>query len=415
LSNHQSIKSLHFQQENLFTYFKTLATNGQLPEFEDLETAARQLYRRYTSLRAQQKAMEGTVEPTIPKGHDWVSEPTPVKENNQHTKKKKGTELDPGPFQGDQVLAKSIAFMRETMHAREMTLATAQGDPGRIWEMIKVMVFTFAGSTHSKYTQYLLELITDLEFECSAELRMALLRTTLANLRGFEGRWMAGDFIQEYFNRLLETVVQRKGVEYGDSFVRDAWSRNIHHIGRLKLEWLEGVGLKARSAKHKGAAKRTEVKILLDLYKDSELHSFRRGRRMESDEFVDDFQRGILKLRGGKLQRWVKKTTRTRNLKRSTSPENNSSPSQATHFGKDTSESFSDTDSEAEESGSTDGRMRRQALRFTSFVNGELLVAPIDSDELAQSLVEELETKGGESESDDEDGDEEAAQGTIPH
>jgi hypothetical protein len=98
------------------------------------------------------------------------------------------------------VLAKSIAFMRETMHAHEMTLATAQGDPGRIWEKIKVMLFTFVGSTHSKYTQYLLEMITNLKFECSSALQMTLLRTTLANLRGYKGQWMAGDFIQEYFN-----------------------------------------------------------------------------------------------------------------------------------------------------------------------------------------------------------------------
>src|SRR5438445_8053286 len=37
----------------------------------------------------------------------------------------------------------------------------------------------------------------------------------------------------------------------------------IHHVGRLKLEWIEGVGLKAKSAMHTGAAKKPEVKILM--------------------------------------------------------------------------------------------------------------------------------------------------------
>lgn len=409
------LNRLYFQQENIFSYFELLAKKGQIPEFEDLEGAAKQLYRRYTSLRAQQKAMEGMVASSMPAGPNWVQKPAPTQENIKNTKKKKENQSISEPFQGDQVLAKSIAFMRETMHAREMTLATAQGDPGRIWEMIKVMLFTFAGSTHSKYTQYLLEMITDLEFECSPALRMTLLRTTLANLRGYEGRWMAGDFIQEYFNRLLETVVQRKGVEYGDHFIRDTWSRNIHHVGRLKLEWLEGVGLRAKSVMHTGAAKKAEVKILLELYKDTKLHSFHQGRIMESDEFVDDFQRGILKLRGNKLQRWVKKTTRSRNLKSRHMQPANLSNSQATDFEEDTTELVSDTDSEAEtdESGCPDGRISRQALRFTSYVDGELVVAALENDELAQSLPEE--TRDSESESEDETGNAEGVNGIVPH
>jgi len=137
---------------------------------------------------------------SMPAGPNWVQKPTPTQENIKNTKKKKENQSISEPFQGDQVLAKSIVFMHETMHAHEMTLATAQGDPGCIWEMIKVMLFTFAGPTHLKYTQYPLEMITDLKFECSPALRITLLWTTLASLRGYEGQWMAGDFIQKYFN-----------------------------------------------------------------------------------------------------------------------------------------------------------------------------------------------------------------------
>jgi hypothetical protein len=185
--------------------------------------------------------MEGdeTVSNLVPRGA--APQKDPILPSNVSKNLKSKSKLGAQPektttsFQGDQVLSRSIAYMRETMLAREMTLAIAEGDVGRLWEVIKIMLFSFAGSTHSKYTNYLLETITDFELECEPELWKALLATTLVNLSGKEGWWSARDFIQEYFNRLLEAVVHRKGVEYGDNFIRNVWSRNIHHIVRLKL------------------------------------------------------------------------------------------------------------------------------------------------------------------------------------
>ncbi len=361
----------------------------------------------------------GLTASSIPFGSIWVADPTfteAITDNGKKTKKK--TNQTTIPFRGDQVLAKSIAFMRDTMLAREFTLATTQGDPGRIWEVVKSMLFTFAGSSHSKYTQYLLEMITDLEFECSPELRVALLRTTLVNLRGIEGRWSAGDFIQEYFNQMLEAVVQRKGVDYGDHFLRDTWSRNIHHIGRLKLEWLEGAGLKAKAATHTGAAKKAEIKILLQVYKNAELHNFRGGRMMDSEPFVDDFQKGVLKLRGGKLQQWVRKTTRARQLRQELS-EKISAPLDH-NLDRDDSHLDNSDDAESEmEAEELNSRpdVTRQALRFTSFIDGQLVVHEIDDDGLAQNLEDlQVGTHDNVSESEDEDGgmDEEIIT-TVPH
>ena len=90
------------------------------------------------------------------------------------------------PCAGDRTLAKSIAFMRDTLWQREMAYATAEGDVGRVYEIMKVnqaaylrdisakvlqlLLFQFAGSTHTKYTTYLLEMICSLELESSPEL-----------------------------------------------------------------------------------------------------------------------------------------------------------------------------------------------------------------------------------------------------
>jgi hypothetical protein len=72
------------------------------------------------------------------------------------------------------------------------------------------MLFTFAGSSHQKYANYLLETVCNLELESGTELRDAILKSMLVSLSGKEGSFSAADFIQEYFNRLLEAIVEKK-------------------------------------------------------------------------------------------------------------------------------------------------------------------------------------------------------------
>ena len=65
----------------------------------------------------------------------------------------------------------------------------------------------------------LLETITTLEWESSPQLHEATLRGVLVSLSGHAGSFCALDFMQEYFNRLLKAIVQRKGVDYGAPYL----------------------------------------------------------------------------------------------------------------------------------------------------------------------------------------------------
>src|SRR6202790_3075439 len=91
------------------------------------------------------------------------------------------------------------------------------------------MLFTFAGSSHTKYKTYLLEFLTNFELESSQELRETTLNAMLVNLSGMDGAFAEGDIIQEFFNRLLEAILERKGADFGDTFIRQVISRNLHH------------------------------------------------------------------------------------------------------------------------------------------------------------------------------------------
>jgi hypothetical protein len=116
------------------------------------------------------------------------------------------------------------------------------------------------------------QLLTLSSLECGPKLRDSILKGLLVNLSGKEGGFSAGDFIQEYFNRLLEAMVQRKGVDYGARYPREVISRNLHHFARLKMQFRDGIGLARRSGKHAEPHTRPEMITLLAKYKELELH-----------------------------------------------------------------------------------------------------------------------------------------------
>jgi len=107
----------------------------------------------------------------------------------------------------------------------------------------KVMMITFAGSTHTKYVTYLLEMIANLELESNAPLREALLAALLVNPSGLAGNFEPGNIFQEKLNRCIEPIIQRKDTDFGSYHVRHLWSRNIHDIYQLKSDFRAGVGL----------------------------------------------------------------------------------------------------------------------------------------------------------------------------
>jgi hypothetical protein len=335
----------------------------------------------------------------IPDGTPW-SQDIPVvtrsKPEDKPQKDDKPAELK--AFLGDRVLARNIAFMRDAWIILEAAYASAEGDVGRLYEAIKTMLFSFAGSSHKKYATYLLELLTNLEFESSPALRDALLSMSLVSLNG--ETFCAGDFLQEFFNRLTEAIVQHKGIEYGAAFIRQVWSRNLHNIARLKTDWLKDTSLRPHSARRPKEPKRAALNILLPFYRDAQLASRRLGRQIEIDDF-DDTACGFNNLDNGFLKRWRTKTCHSRGL-------------QQRHTGQDSEEADSVHNDNPEEGDTEvdddepDGQL--PALTHVRLVDGELIYEPVNIDEEARALVQILDAvhaAGGDEADEDSVSDEE--------
>lgn len=166
------------------------------------------------------------------------------------------------------------------------------------------MLFTFAGSSHNKYTSYLLDMIAFLEIDAGPDLRNLFLRNWLANPSGEAGRYIEKDLMQEHHNNVLEERIKRGGVEWDSKQMRDIHSRAVHHTERIKKEMRQTIALLPKGWKHPKPHDRPEIKILLDTYRMTQLHTFRKGRQYRSStQFEDEFSRGVKRL-PEKLKKW---------------------------------------------------------------------------------------------------------------
>lgn len=153
------ICSNHFKcTDSIFSHFTHLEEQNLMPDIEDLLKAAGKLHRAFSSTHAIYLALDDTTldsdwSETVPLGSTWTPHPIiPSSVPNivvnpaiskKPRKKEKPVTRHPN---GDRVLANSITFMRDALMSREISYAIAEGDVGRVYEILKVNVYRLATS-----------------------------------------------------------------------------------------------------------------------------------------------------------------------------------------------------------------------------------------------------------------------------
>ncbi|KAK6996216.1 hypothetical protein R3P38DRAFT_3329591 [Favolaschia claudopus] len=311
---------LYFEADEIHGYFKDLATREEIPSLTALLGGAMILVDRYATQSAIQTSLSAreSLDPTrsnkVPSGSSWPSDngnivnpaaaSTPAEQQKDAPKAHEEKE----GFTGDRVLRNSQIFMQDLGWWVEFAQAVPEGDIGRVWEIMKIWIFKFAGSSHQNYVKYLLEVYCLLRYEASKGLRDTILNNWLLNIKGELGRWLPGDQHQEHYNRWLEDMVPRHGGEFDDPFYRKTISPNVHHFLQIKEEVEAAFDLKKRSQTHTSPDIHDELTLLLRLFKEEEVHMFRSGRSM-GHAAVNQFARGMRRLDAGKLDKFLKKST----------------------------------------------------------------------------------------------------------
>ena len=395
-----------------------LRTEGRIramPSTAQFERFSYELHDRYTTEEAIYRVSNGLTNGNVFEGSSWES-PSPESSPTSGPATSKilafldASRSDEDTFSGDLVLARSQDLIREAIRSREALWSSAEGDVGRVWAQLKAMMFAFAGSSHKKYAQYLLETLIDFELESSPQLREALLSTGVANISGRPGGYKPTDLLQEYSQRMLEAVVQHKGAEFGERFIREGIARNLAHFQRLKEEFLGGVGLERHSQRRSKPSVDTEMRILLKEYRESELHSFRKGRRFgEVSSHETQFDTGVRNLNSGLLKKWTTRMVLLRDSNQqsaSTPPHVPSSPL-AAESQDDEADIIDTLDIPLYSNTSNDGDISSQlldpvldarlAIDMMEVINGD------SSDEETFDLVSQLEQTQGDGFDTDED------------
>ncbi|KAJ7766470.1 hypothetical protein DFH07DRAFT_710367, partial [Mycena maculata] len=110
-------------------------------------------------------------------------------------------------FSGDRSFANEILFLQDMGWWIIAAHAVPNSEMGHIWEIMKIWIFCFSGSSNCNDANYLLESYCLHHYESSKEFSDAMFNNYLVNLEG--KKFTECDFSQEGFNKWLEEMLLR--------------------------------------------------------------------------------------------------------------------------------------------------------------------------------------------------------------
>lgn len=250
------------------------------------------------------------------------------------------------------------------------------------------MILTFAGSTHTKYMNYLLEMLCDLELESSPELRDAFLANWIINPSGEAGTFIAGDKFQEQLQDEMYEHIGRKDRGFDEDYMRKVIAPNAYRFVLVKKTVMEGLGLTRRGYKHSEPHTNPEITKLLHVYQSHQLHLFRKGRTYGGNQRrTDNLGQGIQQLMEGELASWIHDTTRVRHLSRT-------QPRMAGLDEADIEADITQLDQQIAIEQASEGDEMRSGGHILQLDNGELVFEFDDADEGLDGEAEGLDEIG---------------------
>lgn len=167
--------------------------------------------------------------------------------------------------------------------------------------------FTFPGCGKNKYANELLEIACQFQYEYSTDLQITVLNNWLCTFTLQPGGCFPMDLMQEHNIKLLKKASRRRDASFGDSFYQDIVSYNIRAFSKAGETLKSAVGIGRTGGKHRRQKKEAAMKELSTAMDERQPHKFRAGRDF-GHAASDDFTAGFLKLSGGKVKAFTKRT-----------------------------------------------------------------------------------------------------------
>ncbi|KIM45745.1 hypothetical protein M413DRAFT_24877 [Hebeloma cylindrosporum] len=290
--------------------------------FEGLLKMAEQVYKRYMCNEAYEAALgfctpalnqDSSQTPSVPRVNSNSSQVSlPAEETTQNSRRRKSqaSAVAARNFsQGDQALATTVNFMRVTFWYLEICAAIAEGDIGRVFEVLKLLRFSFWGAGATNYGNELLELACNFLLEYPDDLKTAVLNNYLVNSSGLPGNWYELDLLQEHFNFWIKRLFNSKSHDFDARHLSEAVSLNISGFSTLRDRFPGLFGSKKNRYHHTDAEKQNDINKLGDHFRRDRILSFT-PKRSQAYVVNDEFGAGYSILAGGRLQTFLERTSR---------------------------------------------------------------------------------------------------------
>ncbi|KAG9080760.1 hypothetical protein FRC06_006193 [Ceratobasidium sp. 370] len=174
------------------------------------------------------------------------------------------------PGIGDQGLATAILLLRDSFWYFELATAVAEGDIGRVMEVIKILRIAFWGGGATNYGNELLEMACNHFYEYPADLLKAVLNNYLVNPSGLPGHFHELDLLQEHHNLAIKTVFNSKNSDFDSTFMKDSVALNIIGLAGLRDSLLYLLGLN-RTARGKTQSEyEADINVLAQHYRSTD-------------------------------------------------------------------------------------------------------------------------------------------------
>ncbi|KAK7023848.1 hypothetical protein R3P38DRAFT_2954526 [Favolaschia claudopus] len=311
---------------------KYFEPDGRFDEctFEDLRKLAGIVYDRYMCIAAGEDALGHSSRDTEIYGPAWTAEtnvesdedemdsmpslaplgsaakPPPAKKQKRSRAKASG-QPQRNFSSGDQVMVNLCHFMRVTFWYLELCSAIAEGDIGRVFEVIKLLRFSFWGAGSTNYGNELLELACNFLYEWSDDLRMTVLENYLVNPTGRIGYWLELDLLQEHFNFWIKALFNSKSHDFDGKHLSEAVGLNITGISKIRELFPGLFGLKKNGQKHRKVVAVDDINRLGAHFRDQHILEWESGR-CQPYLAPNEFAEGVSVLSSGTLETFLKRT-----------------------------------------------------------------------------------------------------------
>ncbi|KAJ7183811.1 hypothetical protein C8R46DRAFT_1308852, partial [Mycena filopes] len=277
--------------------------------FAQLEDLADLVYTRYMSNGAAEMALGHSPRPVNVYGPAWKGPAAASSSRPNKKQKRSRAKTGAQPARnfldaGDQVMVTLCNFMRMTFWYLELCAATAEGDIGRVFEVIKLLRFSFWGAGSTNYGNELLELACNFLYEWSDDLRLTVLENYLVNPTGKRGYWFELDLLQEHFNFWIKALFNSKSHDFDSKHLAEAVGLNISGISSLRERFPGLFGLKKNGGKHRDVRVADDINRLGAHFREEHILVWEAGRS-HPYQVGNEFSAGMSVLKGGQLKKFL--------------------------------------------------------------------------------------------------------------